>query len=134
MPYLQLDVNFTYTIEHKKALAKKMAETYADLLKVDIGRVTVAIREVGLGGIWKVVDGEPAAVSVLICAVQSGVSPEVHMEVAKALCADCVEAFDLREDRLHVEFTHHAGDDMHDVPLSRNTNSADDQIYAIFSR
>ena len=117
MPYLQLDVNDTYSTDTKKALAGKMAATYADLMKVDIRRISIAIREVGQGGVWRTVDGEPVPVAVLMCDIRRGRPAELRMQVAKALCADCIEILSLREDRLKVEFTQHSGDEMYHPTL-----------------
>ncbi|KXU84633.1 tautomerase [Caballeronia megalochromosomata] len=117
MPYLQLDVNDTYSVEAKKALAQKMASTYADMMKVDIRRISIAIREVGEGGVWRIVDGEPVPVAVLMCDIRRGRTPELRMQVAKALCGACIEILGLREDRLNVEFTQHSGDEMYHPTL-----------------
>lgn len=117
MPYLQLDVNDTYPVDVKKTLAEKMSITYAKLMTVDIRRISIAIREVGEGGVWRMVDGTPVPVSVLMCDIRSGRPPELRMEVAKALCADCIDILGLREDRLNVEFTQHSGDEMYHPTL-----------------
>lgn len=117
MPYLQLDVNDSYPVELKQALAKKMALTYAELMMVDIRRISIAIREVGQGGVWRTVDGEPVPVSVLMCDIRQGRPAELRMQVAKALCADCIAILGLREDRLNVEFTQHSGDEMYHPTL-----------------
>lgn len=45
--------------------------------------------------------------------IRKGRSAELRVEVAKTLCAHCVEIFGLREDRLNVEFTQHSGDEMY---------------------
>ena len=55
MPYLQLDVNGHYPAADKQLLAAKMSETYARLMSVDIRRISVAIRELGDGGVWRIV-------------------------------------------------------------------------------
>jgi phenylpyruvate tautomerase PptA (4-oxalocrotonate tautomerase family) len=117
MPYLQLDVNGHYSVEEKKRLAKTMCETYASMMTVDSRRISVAIREVGEGGVWRMVDGEPVPVSVLMCDIRRGRSPELRMEVAKRLIQDCVDVLGLREDRLNVEFTQHSGDEMYHPTL-----------------
>lgn len=117
MPYLQLDVNDTYPVDAKKALAQKMASTYADMMTVDIRRISIAIRETGDGGVWRIVDGEPVPVAVLMCDIRSGRTPELRMQVAKALCGACIEILGLREDRLNVEFTQHSGDEMYHPTL-----------------
>jgi hypothetical protein len=117
MPYLQLDVNDSYPVATKQALATKMAATYAALMTVDIRRISIAIREVGAGGVWRMVDGEAVPVSVLMCDIRKGRPPELRMTVAKALCADCIDILGLREDRLNVEFTQHTGDEMYHPTL-----------------
>ena len=117
MPYLQLDVNGRHAVADKKRLAGRLCETYAQLMTVDIRRISVAIREVGEGGVWRMVDGEATEVSVLMCDIRRGRSAELRLEVAKALCRDCIEILGLREDRLNVEFTQHSGDEMYHPTL-----------------
>jgi hypothetical protein len=41
----------------------------------------------------------------------------LRMQVARALCADCAEILGLPKDRLNVEFTQHAGDEMYHPTL-----------------
>ncbi|TCL05390.1 MULTISPECIES: tautomerase family protein [Sodalis] len=119
MPYLQLDVNGHYPVADKKRLAAKISETYAQMMSVDIRRISVAIRELGEGGVWRVPDigGEPTPVSVMMLDIRKGRTPELRMEVAKALCAHCIEILGLRADRLNVEFTQHSGDEMYHPAL-----------------
>ncbi|MFJ9452340.1 MULTISPECIES: 4-oxalocrotonate tautomerase family protein [unclassified Herbaspirillum] len=118
MPYLQLDVNDSYPAEQKKQLATRMAQTYADMMTVDIRRISIVIRECGAGSVWRTVDGgEVEPVSVLMCDIRRGRTPELRMEVAKALCRDCIDVLGLREDRLNVEFTQHSGDEMYHPTL-----------------
>ena len=119
MPYLQLDLNGHYPLADKNLLAAKMSETYSKMMSVDIRRITVAIREVGEGGVWRVaeVGSEPVPVSLLMLDIRKGRPPELRMEVAKALCAHCIEILGLREDRLNVEFTQHSGDEMYHPAL-----------------
>jgi phenylpyruvate tautomerase PptA (4-oxalocrotonate tautomerase family) len=119
MPYLQLDVNDHYSVESKSLLAAKMSETYARMMSVDIRRISVAIRELGEGGVWRIAEAgnEPVSVAVMMLDIRKGRPPELRMEVAKALCAHCVEILGLREDRLNVEFTQHSGDEMYHPAL-----------------
>jgi hypothetical protein len=117
MPYLQLDVNGQYTTDDKKRLARQLCETYSNMMSVDIRRISIAIRETGDGGVWRMVDGEPVPVSVLMCDIRRGRSAELRLEVAKALCRDCSAILGLREDRLNVEFTQHSGDEMYHPTL-----------------
>ena len=117
MPYLQLDVPDSYPAETKQTLARRLCATYARLMGVDIRRISVAIRELGEGGLWRTIDGEPEPAAVLMCDIRRGRSAELRMEVAKALCRECAEILGLREDRLNVEFTQHAGDEMYHPTL-----------------
>ncbi len=119
MPYLQLDVNDHYSVETKQLLAAKMSETYARMMSVDIRRISVAIRELGQGGVWRIAEaGEaPVPVAVMMLDIRRGRPPGQRMEVAQALCAHCVEILGLREDRLNVEFTQHSGDEMYHPAL-----------------
>jgi len=117
MPYLQLDVNERYPTEDKKRLAARLCDTYSRMMSVDIRRISIAIREVGEGGVWRTIDGEPVPVSVLMCDIRRGRPADLRMEVAKALCRDCIDVLGLRQDRLNVEFTQHAGDEMYHPTL-----------------
>jgi phenylpyruvate tautomerase PptA (4-oxalocrotonate tautomerase family) len=119
MPYLQLDINRHYTANDKRRVAAKMSETYAEMMSVDIRRISVAIRELGDGGVWRIMDAgnDPVPVSVMMLDIRQGRSPELRMEVAKALCAHAIEILGLREDRLNVEFTQHSGDEMYHPAL-----------------
>ena len=96
-----------------------MCETYARMMSVDIRRISVAIRELGEGGLWRIPEagGEPVPSSILMLDIRAGRPPELRMAVAKALCAHCVEIFGLAEDRLNVEFTQHTGDEMYHPAL-----------------
>jgi phenylpyruvate tautomerase PptA (4-oxalocrotonate tautomerase family) len=119
MPYLQLDVIGDYSVADKKLLAARISETYSRMMSVDIRRISVAIRELGEGGVWRIpeVGGSPEPASVMMLDIRKGRAPDLRMEVAKALCAHCVEILGLREDRLNVEFTQHSGDEMYHPAL-----------------
>ncbi|CAN7717737.1 tautomerase [Variovorax paradoxus] len=119
MPYLQLDVNDSYPEDLKQQLSARMCETYASMMSVDIRRISVAIRELGAGAIWRVAEAgkAPVPVSLLMLDIRRGRPAELRMEVAKALCAHCIELLGLREDRLNVEFTQHEGDEMYHPAL-----------------
>jgi phenylpyruvate tautomerase PptA (4-oxalocrotonate tautomerase family) len=119
MPYLQLDVNGHYPAADKQLLAARMSETYAKMMSVDIRRISVAIRELGGGGVWRITEAgtDPVPVSVMMLDIRRGRPPELRMALAKALCAHCIEILGLREDRLNVEFTQHSGDEMYHPAL-----------------
>jgi phenylpyruvate tautomerase PptA (4-oxalocrotonate tautomerase family) len=113
MPYLQLDLNGRYSADQKRRLAANLCETYARVMQADIRRISVAIREVGEGGIWRTIDGELTPVSMLMCDIRRGRPAEQRIELAKALIADCSNILGLREEHLNVEFTQHSGDEMY---------------------
>ena len=119
MPYLQLDVNDHYSVDDKRRLALKMSETYARMMSVDVRRISVAIRELGEGGVWRIPEAgeEPTPVADMMLDVRKGRTPELRMDVAKAMCAHCIDILGLREDRLNVEFTQHSGDEMYHPAL-----------------
>lgn len=114
MPYLQLDVTGRYAVADKRRLAAAMSATYAAMMQVDIRRISVAVRELGEGGLWRIAEagGEPVPVSLMMLDIRAGRPAELRMAVAQALCAHCVAILGLDADRLNVEFTQHAGDEM----------------------
>jgi phenylpyruvate tautomerase PptA (4-oxalocrotonate tautomerase family) len=117
MPYLQLDVNGSFPSATKKQLAGLMIESYARLMTVDKRRISVAIRELGEGSIWRIAEDEPVPVAMLMLDIRRGRSVELRMEVAKVLCGHCVKILGLRGNRVNVEFTQHDGDEMYHPQL-----------------
>lgn len=119
MPYLQLDTHQSFSVETKKILAKRMAVTYSEMMSVDIRRITVSIRELGDGGVWRIteVGSDPIPVSIMMLDIREGRSAEMRMSVAKALCALCIELLGIDENKLNVEFTQHTGDEMYHPSL-----------------
>ncbi|MBB1603543.1 tautomerase [Variovorax sp. UMC13] len=119
MPYLQIDTPAQYPTALKQRLAEKMCRTYAEMMSVDIRRISVAIRELGEGGLWRIPDaaGAPVPVSLMMLDIRQGRPPELRMALAKALCAHCIELLGIPEDRLNVEFTQHTGDEMYHPTL-----------------
>lgn len=112
MPYLQLDVPDRYPADTKRALAKRMGDDYACIMQCDASLVSVAIRELPDGGLWRCSDGEPQPGARLMCDIRRGRSAEQRAALAQALIAACGEILGLRSDQLPVEFTQHAGDEM----------------------
>ena len=114
MPYLQLDTAGSFPAATKRRLARAMAETYATMMSVDVRRISVAIRELGEGGLWRITQAgsAPEPASLLMLDIRAGRTPELRMAVARALCGHCIALLGPREDRLDVEFTQHAGDEM----------------------
>lgn len=112
MPYLQLDVPRSYSPEIKHDLAGKLGALYAEIMQTTPDKVSVAIRELTEGSLWRCGEGAPEPAAVLMCDVRRGRPPDQRARLAQALVDACVEALGLRSDRLAVEFTQHAGDDM----------------------
>ena len=112
MPYLQLDTPFAHPVEAKRRLAKRLGDIYAAVMNANINRLSVAIREVGEGGLWRCGEGEPRPAALLMCDIRRGRPAERRAELARQLVEACIAILGLREDNLNVEFTQHAGDEM----------------------
>ena len=117
MPYLQLDVPGRHAVDNKRRLARRFGDLYARIMQTRPEQVTVAIRELGEGGVWRCGAGEPEPAALLLCDIRRGRPPEQRAELAEALVAACVEGFGLRSDRLAVVFTQHAGDETYKAEL-----------------
>jgi len=113
MPYLQLDVPYEYTSDQKKAAAKRIGAIYSDVMKVNTNIITVTIREVGKGGVWRCSDGDPDEAAIMMLDIRRGRPIEQRAELARQLIEACVELLDLKTNRLNVEFTQHSGDEMY---------------------
>jgi phenylpyruvate tautomerase PptA (4-oxalocrotonate tautomerase family) len=115
MPYLQLDTPFSHTPDQKRRLAKRLGEIYAIKMSSNINRLSVAIRELGEGGLWRCGDGpdDPRPAAILMCDIRRGRSAELRGELAAELVKACQEILGLRDDNLNLEFTQHDGDEMY---------------------
>ena len=113
MPYLQLDVPNRFPLDVKRGLARRLGDIYAHIMQTAPDLVTVAFRELGEGGVWCCGTGEPEPAALISCDVRRGRPPEQRAELAQALIDACVETLGLRIERLVVEFTQHAGDEMY---------------------
>ncbi len=113
MPYLQLDTPFEYTTEQKQQLAKRLGEIYSTTMHSNINRLTIAIRELGTGSMWRCGEGAPRPVALLMCDIRRGRSAALRAELARKLIDACMEIVGLREDNLNLEFTQHDGDEMY---------------------
>ena len=122
MPYLQLDLATRHHLAEKQRLARRFGEIYSEIMQADVKRITVAIRETGEGGVWRCNDGEPSPAALLMCDIRRGRQPEQRAKLAQALIDACVEILGLRVDRLNVEFTQHAGDEMYHPMLGGLSN------------
>jgi len=97
----------------KRRLAKKLGHIYAERMQADVSRVSVAIRELTLGGLWRCTPDEPYEAALLMCDIRKGRPPEQRADLAKALVDTCIEILGLRLDQINVEFTQHTGDEMY---------------------
>ncbi|WP_338699917.1 tautomerase family protein [Bradyrhizobium sp. 26S5] len=113
MPYLQIDVPGRYPAEQKQRLARRFGEIYADIMQADIRRISVAVRELYDGGVWRCTPGEPYEAALLMCDIRKGRPPEQRERLARALVNACLEILELRTDQVNVEFTQHSGDEMY---------------------
>jgi len=113
VPYLQLDLPGSHPAPVKQRLAKRIGEVFADIMQTSAEQVTVSFRELGEGNIWRCGDGDPEPAALLMCDIRHGRPAEQRGRLADALIAACVAELGLRSDRLAVEFTQHAGDEMY---------------------
>lgn len=113
MPYLQLDVPVQYSSTQKQRLAKRLGEIYAEKMQANVKRISIAIRELTAGGIWRCSEAEPYPAALLMCDIRRGRSAEQREHLAKALVDACAEILELRLDQINVEFTQHSGDEMY---------------------
>jgi phenylpyruvate tautomerase PptA (4-oxalocrotonate tautomerase family) len=115
MPYLQLDTPFSHTAVQKRRLAKRLGEIYSVKMSSNINRLTVAIRELGEGGMWRCGDGpnDPRPAAILMCDIRRGRSAALRSELAAELVKACQEILGLTDHNLNLEFTQHDGDEMY---------------------
>ena len=115
MPYLQLDTPFSHSTEDKRRLAERLGEIYSRQMNANRNRLTVSIRELGEGSVWRCGDGDeyPKPVGLLMCDIRRGRPVEVRAELAAMLLDACKEILGFRKDNLNLEFTQHAGDEMY---------------------
>jgi phenylpyruvate tautomerase PptA (4-oxalocrotonate tautomerase family) len=112
VPYLQIDVPNHYPLLQKQRLAKRLGEIYAETMQANVKRISVAIRELADGGIWRCTEGEPYQAALLMCDIRRGRPAEQRARLAQALIDACIEILGLRVEQINVEFTQHAGDEM----------------------
>ncbi len=112
MPYLQIDVPNRYPLAQKQRLAKRLGEIYAEIMQASVRRISIAVRELADGGIWRCTEGAPYQAALLMCDIRRGRPAEQRARLAQALIDACVEILGLRVDQINVEFTQHTGDEM----------------------
>lgn len=83
------------------------------MMQANVGRVTVAVRELTDGGIWRCTEREPYPSALLMCDIRRGRPSEQRAKLAQILVGAIVETLGLRVDQVNVEFTQHAGDEMY---------------------
>ncbi len=113
MPSLQLDAPRSYDVDTKRLLARRMGRAYASIMQTEARLVTVAIHDLGPGGVWRCTDDEPVEAALLMCDVRAGRSAATRAALAEALIGICSELGDLDSAQVKVEFTQHPGDDMY---------------------
>jgi phenylpyruvate tautomerase PptA (4-oxalocrotonate tautomerase family) len=113
MPYLQLDVSKRYSSDAKQRLAKTLGQIYAVKMQADVSRVSVAIRELEPGGLWRCTPDAPYEAALLMCDIRRGRPPEQRAELAGALIDACVDILGFGIEQINVEFTQHSGDEMY---------------------
>lgn len=87
MPYLQLDTTFKHSDEHKRALAKRLGEIYSVHMSANVNRLTVAIRELGAGSIWRCAENAPYPAGTLMLDIRESRSAATR----EALPGSCSE-------------------------------------------
>lgn len=113
MPYLQLDIPRSYSVDVKRDLARRLGEIYSTIMKTKVTRISIAVRELDEGGVWRCTEEEPYAAALLMCDIRRGRPAEERSALAKALIEACMEKLELKLNEINVEFTQHAGDEMY---------------------
>ena len=113
MPYLQLDVSRSYPTDVKRELARQLGEIYSRVMQAEVRRISIAIRELGDGGLWRCTEEQPYPAALLMCDIRRGRPAEQRAALAKALVSTCMENLKLKINEVNVEFTQHSGDEMY---------------------
>jgi phenylpyruvate tautomerase PptA (4-oxalocrotonate tautomerase family) len=113
MPSLQLDIPATYDTATKRALAKRLGAVYAAVMQTRPETITVSIHDLGEGGVWRCTDDEPHPAALIMCDIRRGRPVETRAELCRQLIAACEETVGLDPERIKIEFTQHAGDEMY---------------------
>ena len=112
MPSLQFDLPLHLDDGTKKALARRVGALYAEVMAVQVDLVTIAVHDLGPGGVWRCTDDEPEAAALVMCDVRAGRPAETRADLARRLVEVCVDVCGLPENHVKVEFTQHPGDEM----------------------
>ena len=78
-------------------------------MQSDINPLTVSIRELGAGGIWRCGDEDPRPAALLMCDLRRGRSPERACRACEVAEIDACtrRSSGSRNDNLDVEYTRH---------------------------
>ena len=117
MPSLQLDLPLHLDVPAKRSLARRIGSVYAEVMQVRPEFITVAIHDLGPGGVWRCGADDPQPAALVMCDVRAGRSAETRALLARRIVEICVDACGLEEQRLKVEFTQHSGDEMYHPQL-----------------
>ena len=121
MPFIQLDLPGEYPSDTKKRLARKLGDTYCEIMQARQGIVNVAFRELGKGNIFRTGQIEPCSVCVIACDIRKGRNSEQRRKLAEALVQLCTAELGLPEGGYTVNFTQHPGNEIfRDGRYSRN--------------
>lgn len=112
MPSLQIDVPVRLSAAEKRGLTAALGRAYADVMEVPVDIVTVVVRDLGEGGVWRCTDGDPVPGGLVMCDVRRGRDAEQRGRLARHLVALTAAASGLDDEQLKVEFTQHSGDEM----------------------
>ncbi|MGC1738830.1 tautomerase [Mycobacterium sp.] len=118
MPSLQLDVPATYDSTTKRLLGKRFGSVYAAVMQTRPDIITVSIRDLGEGAVWRCGEDDPQPHALLICHVRQGRSAETRAELARQLIGACRDVLGWDPHRLKVEFTQHSGDEVYQPHLN----------------
>ena len=113
MPYLQLDTAGPLDPAVKQEIMTRLCRLYAEIMQTQSWRPNVAIRELGPGNIARLgADGlEPVA--MVLAEIRRGRSTDDRLALARGIAATCAPLLRLPPERVLVEFTVHAGDEMY---------------------
>jgi phenylpyruvate tautomerase PptA (4-oxalocrotonate tautomerase family) len=112
MPSLQLDVAETYDLATKRALVRSIGAIYAEVMGAEPDIVTVVVRDLGAGGVWRCTAGDPVPAALLTCDVRRGRAAATRAQLCRRLVDACQDVAGLDPSLLKIEFMQHDGDEM----------------------
>lgn len=113
MPYIQIEVIRSYPVKTKQLLAKRIGEVYSNIMQADVKRITVTIRELGEGSIWRCGTDNPYPAAIMMCDIRTGRDKNTREKLSKHLIQICNEMLELETNQLNIEYTQHSGDEMY---------------------